>query len=153
MHRARPRGEEVDHPLAVLLQLLLLGAVAHHQRPRRETALAGGVLGMEVGRGQDQLLATPAEPLRHPRRQGAVLVAESGVDHQHRLGAHDKTHVGKAHDHPHVWRDLLEILLVEARIAEPLLRQGGTGGHEGAQPKGDASRPVSHGSLPPRAAA
>ncbi len=42
-------GEEIQHPLAILLQLGLLHLGTDHHRPGREAALPPGVLGMIVG--------------------------------------------------------------------------------------------------------
>ncbi len=70
--------------------------------PARKAGLAGGVLRMEVGGGEEELLIVGREFCGHARGGGSILRAQAGIDDQRGAAADDDGDVGEAHDRPDV---------------------------------------------------
>ena len=94
-----------------------------------ECLLAGDVLGMEVGGGEEEVLAG-CELLGEARGDGTVVRAEAGIDHHGGARADDDGDVGIALDGPHMLGDV-DGRLVGGHLPLVRVSRGGLGGGRG----------------------
>ena len=122
-------GERIDDLLAVLIHLFLLDAVADENCSRGEAGFAGGVLGMEMGGGEVELLA--GREFGGDFGDGrAVAGTEAGVDRQSGVRADNDADIGEAEDGPDVIGNLDGVLAEDgvglAEAASRQLRKAGS---------------------------